>query len=58
MRSERGKPVCPLDHHLLSALAHGLPACSGVALGVDRLLMAICDSDSISEVLAFPAERA
>jgi lysyl-tRNA synthetase class 2 len=38
---------------LLAALAHGLPACAGVALGVDRLLMAMVGCDRIADVLAF-----
>jgi elongation factor P--beta-lysine ligase len=34
-----------------------MPECSGVALGVDRLLMAILKLDSIDAVLAFSADR-
>lgn len=48
----------PLDERLLAALAHGLPECAGVALGVDRLLMACLRLEHIDQVLAFPAERA
>ena len=36
-----------------AALAHGLPPCSGVALGVDRLLMLVTGATDIREVLAF-----
>jgi len=57
-RKERGQEMCKVDHHLVKALEHGLPECSGVALGVDRLLMAICGADEISEVTAFPFSRA
>ncbi len=46
------------DQLFLAALEHGLPECSGVALGLDRLLMAIQKRESIEEVLAFPLARA
>lgn len=57
-REERGLPVYRVDHHLIEALEHGLPDCAGVALGVDRLLMAVTGAASISEVMAFPHSRA
>lgn len=46
------------DPWLLHALEHGLPACSGVALGIDRLLALILNKNRISEVMAFDIERA
>ena len=54
LRRQRGLPVLPLDEALLGALAAGLPACAGVALGVDRLLMLKAGASSIEQVLAFP----
>lgn len=48
----------PLDERLLAALDAGLPECAGVALGVDRLLMACLDSVTIGEVLGFPLDHA
>jgi len=38
-RAALGRPPVPLDRQLLAALAAGMPACAGVALGLDRLLM-------------------
>ncbi len=53
VRAGRGAESPPLDEFLLSALAHGLPDCAGVALGVDRLLMAMLGTSRIADVLAF-----
>ena len=57
-RRERGLAELPFDEHLLSALDRGMPACAGVALGVERLLMAMLDTDDIADVLAFPFAEA
>lgn len=58
LRQERGLPTVATDHHLVTALEHGLGECAGVALGVDRLLMSLCDADTLSEVMAFPLSNA
>lgn len=52
-RTARGNDVPPADTRLLAALAHTLPDCSGVAVGVDRLLMHLLRTDRIGDVLAF-----
>jgi lysyl-tRNA synthetase class 2 len=57
-RAAAGQPERPLDEALLAALEAGLPDCSGVALGVDRLLMLLLGEDDIRRVLAFDWERA
>jgi len=56
-RRARGQILPPLDAPFLTALP-ALPACAGVALGVDRLLMAMLETDSIADVLAFDFSRA
>lgn len=56
-RREYGRPERPLDERLLAAMEHGLPYCSGVALGVDRLLMLVTGASDIRDVLAFAWER-
>ena len=57
-RAARGLPQHPIDNNLLDALEHGMPECSGVALGVDRLIMIALGASSLSDVLAFPVTRA
>jgi lysyl-tRNA synthetase class 2 len=57
-REKRGQTINKVDHRLICALEHGLPECAGVALGVDRLLMAISGVGVMSEVMAFPFSRA
>lgn len=46
------------DQYLLQALEHGLPSCSGIALGVDRLLTLRLKHDTIATGLAFDFQRA
>ncbi len=55
-RAAAGAEVYPLDRAFLDALDRGLPPCGGVALGVDRLLMALAGASTIAEVTAFGGE--
>ncbi|MFP5307143.1 MAG: amino acid--tRNA ligase-related protein, partial [Gammaproteobacteria bacterium] len=57
-RVARGRAVPPYDRHLIEALRAGMPACAGVAVGLDRLLMLKLGLGSIAETLAFAADRA
>ena len=58
LRRAAGLPEMNVDERLLAALAHGLPFSSGVALGLDRLLMVKTGSGELKDVLAFPIDRA
>ena len=59
-----GNPPLPTESRLLAAMRSGMPACAGVALGVDRLLMlalqgkSALQESSIESVIAFPFDRA
>jgi elongation factor P--(R)-beta-lysine ligase len=57
-RAGAGRVTPPVDEAFLAALGAGMPAASGVALGLDRLLMVRIGADHIDQVLAFPVERA
>jgi lysyl-tRNA synthetase class 2 len=57
-RRALGRPELPIDERLVAALDAGLPDCSGVALGIDRLMMHIVGAGHIREVLAFDVEQA
>ena len=52
-RQARGLARLPMDENLLAVL-DALPDCAGVALGVDRLLLALIGGDAIAEALAVP----
>lgn len=55
-RKQQGKQPVMIDEHFLAALQAGLPECAGVALGIDRLLMLICGTESLADVLAFTTD--
>jgi lysyl-tRNA synthetase class 2 len=57
VRAARGLPQLPVDERLLAVLSQ-LPDCAGVAVGVDRLLMAMRGTTQIADVLAFAFARA
>ena len=57
-RKEKGLQTHDADEKLIAALESGLPSCSGVAVGMDRLLMLLVGAKNISEVISFDSERA
>lgn len=58
IRARNHRRPLPADSRLLAAMQHGLPPCSGVALGIDRLAMLALGGRTLGEVLAYPIDRA
>jgi len=54
LREKIGKRKLPADSRLIDAMKAGLPACCGVAVGIDRLVMAILGEKDIRKVIPFP----
>jgi lysyl-tRNA synthetase class 2 len=52
-RQQSDLAAITIDEHLLAALESGLPTCSGVAVGLDRLLMITDGHDSVGSTLSF-----
>jgi elongation factor P--(R)-beta-lysine ligase len=52
-RKQQNKPEMPIDENLLAAMKAGLPQCTGVALGLDRLMMLVAGEDNVSGVQSF-----
>ena len=56
-RRRLGKTIYPIDEDLIEALESGLPPVSGIAVGVDRLIMLAADLPSVSETMFFPGDE-
>jgi lysyl-tRNA synthetase class 2 len=57
-RQHMGLEIMPIDHNFIAAIDYGLPACAGVAVGIDRLLMLALNYSEIDQVIAFESSRA
>ncbi len=57
-RIQSGRVALPVETSLVRAMRQGLPACSGVALGLDRLLMLRVGASTLAEVLPLTIESA
>lgn len=57
LRLACGQRQMPVDTRLLASLEHGLPDCSGVALGFDRLVMLAAGLTTIDSVMPFSLQR-
>lgn len=53
LRAARGQTVPMIDELFLQAMEAGLPACTGVALGVDRLVMLTAGLTDIRQAMPF-----
>ncbi len=53
-----GRSPLASDSYLLSAMNYGLPECTGVALGFDRIVMLAAQTDQIDDIMPFPIDRA
>jgi lysyl-tRNA synthetase class 2 len=54
---ERKDNTIRIDENLINAMNVGMPDCSGIAVGIDRLLMVLMGIGDISKVLSFNAEN-
>ena len=54
LRQRHNLPQMPIDEHLLAASDDLVPS-SGIAVGIDRLLMVITGASSLEEVIPFPS---
>jgi lysyl-tRNA synthetase class 2 len=57
-RRIQSKSLVIPDERLLAAMRHGMPQCSGVALGLDRLVALSLGFDNLSQVMTFPGDNA
>lgn len=53
-RKQLGKTAYPIDEDLIQALSSGLPPVSGIAVGVDRLVMLAADVPTVADTMFFP----
>ena len=52
-RRDEGRHTPPIDEPFLAALAHGLPGCAGVAIGIDRLVAVAKGLQSLYDTTSF-----
>ncbi len=57
-RKQVSKKCGRIDENFIAALRSGLPECSGVAIGLDRLLMVLTRVEHIDQVMSFSWEKA
>lgn len=58
VRFEKEAQGRPIDERLIGAMAEGMPACAGVAIGLDRILMVLSEIEVLDKVVSFSWNRA
>ncbi|CAA6808640.1 MAG: Translation elongation factor P Lys34:lysine transferase [uncultured Thiotrichaceae bacterium] len=53
-RESNQQSKIPVDERFLAALDKGIPACAGVAVGIDRVMMCRLEKKHIEDVISFP----
>jgi lysyl-tRNA synthetase class 2 len=56
-KRDLGKKAVPIDQELVSSIYRGMPPSGGIALGVERLFMALMNIQRLQQVRAFPCEE-
>ena len=56
-RESNGRSGVPLDEKFLKTLEQGLPESSGMALGIDRFIMWLCNAKHIRDVICFSEDE-
>lgn len=57
VRRKRGMLVYDIDNEFIEALRFGLPKSAGIAMGADRLIMAILGCKNIDDVIVLPMSK-
>jgi lysyl-tRNA synthetase class 2 len=57
MRAAGDDEAHPMDEDYLRAMEYGLPPAGGMGMGIDRMMMILCDKASLREVILFPHMR-
>ena len=56
-RLEGDEESMPMDEDFISAMEYGFPPVTGVGIGIDRLIMILCECENIKDTVLFPLLR-